>query len=114
MDSEKNIIELMRANGISRNIARVLVALQGSSDLTTKDLMEITGIAQPNVSVAIAWAYKREWVSLKICRETRAGRPYYRYSLSKDFFMIVKEIADDRAQEIASMMNDLKALKAVV
>lgn len=115
MDMEKkDIIELMRANGVSRDIAQLLLTLRESNDLTTKDIMERTGIAQPNVSIAVAWAYKKEWVSLKICRESRAGRPHYSYGLSKDFAEIVREIADNRAQEIACMMNDLKALKAVV
>ena len=115
MDMEnKEIIELMNANGVTRDIARLLIALRTEKDLTTKDITERTGIAQPNVSIAVAWAYKREWVSLEICREARAGRPQYRYALSKDFAEIVREIADDRAQEIAGMMADLKALKAVV
>ena len=108
---KQNIIELMRANGISKDIARILIELQTSDELTTKDIMERTGMAQPSVSIAIAWAYKREWVSLKIGRETRLGRPSYRYSLKKGFPEIIGEIVNERSQEIASMMADLKALQ---
>lgn len=113
MDTEnKEIIELMRVNGVPKDIALLLLGLQGSDGLTQDDITQRTGLRQPSVSIAVAWAYKRKWVSLKILREDRTGRPRYRYSLAKNFQEIVEDIANERAQEIACMMNDLKALKA--
>ncbi len=115
MDTEnKDIIELMRVNGVSKDIARLLLTLQDSGDLTQDDITNRTGLRQPNVSIAGAWAYKRGWKSSKISREARTGRPRYRYSLSKDFKAIVGDIVDERAQEIADMMNDLKALMEAI
>jgi predicted transcriptional regulator len=108
----KEIIELMRVNGVPKDIAQLLLALQNFGGLTQDDITEHTGLRQPSVSIAVAWAYKRKWVKLKIIRKNRTGRPKYCYSLAKDFQTIVEEIAQERAQEIACMMNDLKKLKA--
>lgn len=117
--NDKEIIEILKTNGMNENVAQLLIELRTASGLTQKEIMERTNLHQPEVSIATAQAYQAGWIRYDIFRRkengtNRAGRPYYRYSLSKPFPEIISDVASDRAQAIAGMMDDLKALQAVV
>lgn len=111
---DKEMIDILEVNGVDRNISRILLVLLRCPDLTQKEIVERTGIRQPEVSIATAQAYQAGWIRHNIHkRENSAGRPYYRYALKKPFALIIEDIANDRAREIAKMMDVLRELKAV-
>lgn len=113
--NDKEIVELLETNGTRRRTALVLVGLKNSDGLTANQLMEVTGLSQPEVCVATVQAYHQGWLRLEQGRRpSGSGRPFYRYFLSRPFCEIVEDIADDRAQTIAGMMKKLHALKAAV
>jgi predicted transcriptional regulator len=113
---DKKIVELLTINGVYKNVSILLMELKNvnGQGITQTDLIERTGLNQPAISIATAQAYRDGYLAHTICKKGRGngkGRPFYRYSLAKDFQEIVGDIVNERAQEIAGMMNDLKALK---
>ena len=116
---DRDIIRKLKANGLPKIVATVLVELKNADletwkGLTAKQIQLNTGLSQPQVSQATIYAYSRGWLTVNFPTTKAAGRPMGFYNLSKPFTEIVNEIADSRAQYIAGMMNDLNALRAAV
>lgn len=114
---DRDIIRKLKANGLPRVVATVLIELKNAnieSGLTAKQIQLNTGLSQPQVSQATIYAYSRGWLSVTFPTTKAAGRPMGYYNLSKPFVDLIKEVADARAQTIAGMMDNLNALRAAV
>jgi predicted transcriptional regulator len=114
----KEIVEILKTNGLNENIAQILVELRTSPGLTQREITERLGLYQSQVSTATIQAYRAGMIRYDIHFENnngnrKRGRPIIQYYLKKAFHEVILDIAADRAKVIAEMMDDLRELKAV-
>jgi predicted transcriptional regulator len=108
------LIDLLERNGLSRIDARALSVFIDGRQRATIDIEREACLRQPEVSVAMSYLMGRGWFRQELIRkETGKGRPSIIYHLAKAFSEICNEIARERGTAIATMMNDLNALRAV-
>ncbi len=71
---------LMRL-GTSRVEAELVACLLAESPLPTKDILDRTGLRQPEVSVGMRTLRERGWVESEPIPREGKGRPMHRYAL---------------------------------
>jgi predicted transcriptional regulator len=83
--SKRTIPELQRALqklGAKRVEAALLAALAGGGAVGTRELVQRTGLRQPEVSVGMKVLRQRGWVEAHSVRGTGKGRPMHEYRLT--------------------------------
>ena len=99
-EMEELVSLLMRLN-LKRPIARTLAFLIDGEEYTSHEIERISGLRQPEVSVAMKYLSKRKWISQREYKKENAkGRPVKLYKLKlpmSDIITIIeKEILEDR------------------
>lgn len=108
------LIELLERNGLPRIDARALSVFRDGRQRMSIAIESEAGLRQPEVSVAMSSLIARGWFKQELVKkETGKGRPFIVYHLAKPFGEICDEIAGERGRNIAGMMQDLNALRAV-
>ncbi len=91
---EKNeeITDTLISLGMSRSVARILSYLQTGDEVTSVDLEKVTGLRQPEVSVAMRELKEHGWINEREGKKPGKGRPYKIYSLKVSFDEIIAQI----------------------
>ncbi len=91
---EKNeeITDTLISLGMSRPVARILSYLQTGDEVTSVDLEKVTGLRQPEVSVAMRELKEHGWINEREGKKPGKGRPYKIYSLKVSFDEIIARI----------------------
>ncbi|VVB88231.1 MarR family protein [uncultured archaeon] len=91
---EKNeeITDTLISLGMSRPVARILSYLQTEDEVTSVDLERVTGLRQPEVSVAMRELKEHGWINEREGKKPGKGRPYKIYSLKVSFDEIIAQI----------------------
>lgn len=110
---QTSFVKLLTANGLQPNAARVLACFTEDDVLTALDLETMARLRQPEVSQATTYLIERGWLSYDRVRKEGRGRPVHHYHLAKSWGEICEEIVCERGRDIAGMMQDLNALRAV-
>lgn len=108
------LITLLERNGLSRTEARALSVFVDGQGRTSARIESEAGLRQPEVSVAMNSFVARGWFRQATVKKVGKGRPSIVYHLAKPFSEICDDIAGERGRDIAGMMNDLNALRAVM
>jgi predicted transcriptional regulator len=76
------MIELLQKLNISRPIALTLACLEKSEKITSQKIERLTGLRQPEVSVAMRYLRKNNWIEFSEEKQSIGkGRPTKLYSL---------------------------------
>lgn len=70
--------------GAKRVEAALVASLAGGQPLGTRDIVEKTGLRQPEVSVGMQELRDRHWVAFDAVPRQGKGRPMHRYRLVAD------------------------------
>lgn len=100
----ETLAALLKANGIPDGHARVLGCFSNGGGLTQDDLGRLTGLHQPDVSVATRALTGRGWLD---CSQITAGngRSVNVYWLAQDMRIIVRDIVRERNRQIDEQME---------
>ncbi len=90
---------LMRL-GTGRVEAELVACLLEHSPLATKEILGLTGLRQPEVSVGMRTLRERGWTSSEPIPREGKGRPMHRYSLEVSGAAIYKHYAGAAQQQI--------------
>jgi predicted transcriptional regulator len=101
-DGMKRRVDLLVANGLPKYEAAVLVCVAARGEMTTYDLVVMTGLQQPVISVTTTSLAERGWLS-RVKHDTPRGRPYYTYELGMPMQDIIREIVTARSSELRAM-----------
>lgn len=107
------IIALLERNGLPHNEARVLAVFKDGRPRTSVDIEREALLRQPEVSVTMNALVMYGWFRQELEKVVGKGRPRIIYHLAKEYNDICGDIARERGMKIASMMQDLNALRAV-
>ena len=78
------LAEALQRLGAKRVEAALVASLADGEPLGTRDIVEKTGLRQPEVSVGMQELRQRHWVSFDAVPRVGKGRPMHRYKLIAD------------------------------
>ncbi|MBE0522536.1 MAG: ArsR family transcriptional regulator [Candidatus Methanoperedenaceae archaeon] len=110
-DSDEEIVEILISSGMSRPAARTLAYLQKVDKSTSVDLERVTGLRQPEVSIAMKELKPFDWIDENEEKKPGKGRPNKVYSLKVGFKDIIAYIEKQQKKAIDDGMASIRRLK---
>ncbi len=112
-EKDEEIVDDLISLGMSRPIARILSYLKNVSEATSSDLERITGLRQPEVSIAMKQLKEYDWINAKEEKKPGKGRPYRIYSLKVKFNDIITQIEKQKKKAIADVLFKIQRLNVL-
>src|SRR4030043_923337 len=88
----EEIADVLTSLGLSRPIAKTLSYLKDLKEATSVELERVTGLRQPEVSIAMRELKERDWINEREEKKQGKGRPYKIYSLKVGFNDIIAQL----------------------
>ncbi|MDP8011382.1 MAG: ArsR family transcriptional regulator [Thermoplasmata archaeon] len=112
MDEKFNeLSEILIQLGLPKNVAKTLAYLKYHDETMAVDIEFNAGLRQPEVSVAIQYLLKKGWIKRKNIKKEGKGRPVRLYRLAKPFEEIIKEIENEKKDNITKIEMLVDKLK---
>jgi predicted transcriptional regulator len=107
----EEIADVLTSLGLSRPIAKTLSYLKDLREVTSVELERVTGLRQPEVSIAMRDLRERDWISEREEKKPGKGRPYKIYSHKKSFKEIIAYFEKQKIKEFNEIQSNIKNLK---
>ena len=112
MDKKDNeIIDILTRIGMTKNTAKVFVAIKELNNPDTKQIMLFTSIMQPQISVAVRQLIDMGYVESKTEQTENRGRPISYFSLRKTIDEIIFDIEETVQKKIDAEKQNIERLK---
>ena len=112
MDEQDNeIVNILTRTGMAKNTAKVFVAIKELDNSDTKQIMQFTGIMQPQISVAVRQLIDMGYVESKTEQTENRGRPISYFSLKKSINEIIFDIEETVQRKIDAKKQDIERLR---
>ncbi len=108
--NDAGLAECLVALGAGRVEAHLLACILAESPLPTKDILERTGLRQPEVSVGMRTLRERGWIASEPIPREGKGRPMHRYALAtstEEVYGHYARMAQARMAELREAMQEL-------
>ena len=113
-EKDEEIADVLTSLGLSRPIAKTLSYLKDLKEATSTELERVTGLRQPEVSIAMRDLKERDWISEREEKRPGKGRPYKIYSLKTSFKDITAYFEEQTMKEFNEMQLTIKRLKELI
>lgn len=115
MDSnDHEMIKLFKKLNINRPIAITLTCLVKGKGITSQKIEMVTGLRQPEVSVAMRYLQKNNWIEIREEKTSEGkGRPTKLYSLIVPMNQIINVFEEKILEESSLVLRNIEALKQV-
>ena len=117
-EKEYSVIDMLQGLGLPRTEATAIVCLKDCKELKSQHIELISGLRQPEVSIAIRPLKERGWVDEQSEKMNKGkGRPVKFYRLTVPFLQIIRTLEeeflrDNKEKEIA--LRRLRELKTIL
>ena len=112
MDEKDNeIVNILTRIGMARNTAQVFVAIKELNNPDTKQIMQFTGIMQPQISVAVRQLINMGYVESKTEQTENRGRPISYFSFKNSITDIINGIELMVEKRINAEKRELERLR---
>jgi len=112
MDEKDNeIVNILTRTGMARNTAKIFVAIKELDNPDTKQIMQFTGIMQPQISVAVRQLIDMGYVESKTDQTENRGRPISYFSLKKSMSEIINDMEMIVQERINTEKQNIERLK---
>jgi predicted transcriptional regulator len=105
------LAKYLMMSDIPRSVAYTLVYIKDKGEITSVEIERETGLRQPEVSIAMQWLRRKNWIVKRNMKKEGKGRPIHGYKLSRDFNEILEEIINEREKKIDDIKNTINQLK---
>lgn len=113
-ENGEEIAYVLSSLGLSRPIAKTLSYLKDLREATSVDLERVTGLRQPEVSIAMRDLKERDWISEREEKKPGKGRPFKIYSLKMDFKEIIANFEKQKMKEFNEIQSNITRLKELI
>ncbi|HLF15940.1 MAG TPA: ArsR family transcriptional regulator [Candidatus Thermoplasmatota archaeon] len=103
--------EALQRLGARRVEAALVASLAEAGPLGTRDIVERTGLRQPEVSVGMRLLREREWVETEAVARSGKGRPMHRYKLVAPPASVRRHYEVQGQRSVASLEGAVQLLK---
>ena len=115
---EKNheMIELLKKLNIVRPVALTLICLSSinRNEITSREIERVSGLRQPEVSIAMKYLHKNNWVEMKEeKKDTGKGRPVKLYKLIISLDEIISNIESEIISKNRNLLKNIEKLKSI-
>lgn len=110
--NQVDLCDALQRLGIPRVEAHLVAFLRDNDDASTPDVMEATGLRQPEVSVGMRGLAARGWVAVEQVPREGKGRPMNRYKRRVDPSPMRGHYADHAKRAMASLERALRDVQA--
>ena len=111
-EKEYSVIDMLQSLGLPRTEATAIVCLKDCRELRSLHIELVSGLRQPEVSVAMRPLRDRGWVDERSEKKNKGkGRPVKYYQLTVPFPQIVKVLEDEFLRSNEEKINALKRLR---
>jgi predicted transcriptional regulator len=95
-EKEYSVIDMLQCLGLPRTEATVIVCLKNCKELKSQHIELISGLRQPEVSVAMHPLKERGWIAERSEKKNKEkGRPVKYYQLTAPFLQIIKTLEEE-------------------
>jgi len=111
---EYEMIELFRRINVSRPIAVTLACLAKGREISSQSIEMVSGLRQPEVSVAIRYLRKNDWIDIREEKRSKGkGRPIQLYRLTVPMGIVVSKIEEEIIAESKLVLENIERLKQI-
>ncbi|MCD5425896.1 MAG: transcriptional regulator [Methanosarcinaceae archaeon] len=115
---EKNheMIELLKKLNIARPVALTLVCLSSidKTEITSREIERITGLRQPEVSIAMRHLRKNNWIEIREeKKDSGKGRPIKLYNLIVSLDKIISNIELEVISKNTDLLKNIEKFKSM-
>lgn len=111
-EKEYSIIDMLQSLGLPRTEATAIVCLKDCRELRSLHIELVSGLRQPEVSVAMRPLRDRGWVDERSEKKNKGkGRPVKYYQLTVPFPQIVQVLEEEFLKSNIEKINALKRLR---
>ena len=111
-EKEYTVIDMLQTLGLPRTEATAIVCLKDCSELRSLHIEIVSGLRQPEVSVAMRPLKERGWVDERSEKKSKGkGRPVKYYQLILPFPQIVETLEDEFLKDNMDKMTALRRLR---
>lgn len=111
-EKEYSIIDMLQSLGLPRTEATAIVCLKDCNELRSLHIELVSGLRQPEVSVAMRPLRDRGWVDERSEKKNKGkGRPVKYYQLTVPFPEIVQILEQEFLKDNTEKMIALKRLR---
>jgi len=111
-EKEYSIIDMLQSLGLPRTEATAIVCLKDCKELRSLHIELVSGLRQPEVSVAMRPLRDRGWVDERSEKKNKGkGRPVKYYQLTVPFPSIVQVLEEEFLRDNTEKMIALKRLR---
>lgn len=111
-EKEYSIIDMLQSLGLPRTEATAIVCLKDCRELRSLHIELVSGLRQPEVSVAMRPLRDRGWVDERSEKKSKGkGRPVKYYQLITPFPQIVQTLEGEFLKENREKMEALRRLR---
>ncbi len=103
-EKEDELVSLLIAIGMKKNIAKMLVFLATTPVATSRAIERGTDMRQPEVSVAIKYLTEHGWTRNCESPPENKGRPIKVYELAKPLSIIIDSIGKEKEKKVDSQI----------
>ena len=111
---DKKIVDVFSDLGVPKNFAKTLMYISQVDECHSSDIEHGAGLRQPEVSVAMQELRRRGWVSRRNQKKEGKGRPIYVYKLESSLDDILREIEQEKLEEVNAIKKDIEELKTLI
>ncbi|AKB12279.1 Predicted transcriptional regulator [Methanosarcina thermophila] len=111
-EKDYSIIDMLQSLGLPRTEATALVCLKDCKELRSLHIEHVSGLRQPEVSVAMRPLRERGWVNERSEKKNKGkGRPVKYYQLTVPFTEIIKALEEEFLKDNKEKLTALKRLR---
>lgn len=111
-EKEYSVIDMLQSLGLPRTEATAIVCLKDCRELRSLHIELVSGLRQPEVSVAMRPLRDRGWVDERSEKKNKGkGRPVKYYQLTVPFPQIVLTLEEEFLKNNTEKMSALKRLR---
>jgi predicted transcriptional regulator len=111
-EKEYSIIDMLQSLGLPRTEATAIVCLKNCRELRSLHIELVSGLRQPEVSVAMRPLRDRGWVDERSEKKNKGkGRPVKYYQLTVPFPQIIKVLEEEFIEDSKEKIIALRRLR---
>jgi len=101
------LVTSLRALGMTRNEAPLVVYLSGVEMATSREIESGTGLRQPEASIGMKMLRSRDWIREDEIKSEKKGRPTKVYALRVALAEIVKYLEEKKVRDANLAMTSI-------
>ncbi len=110
-DETEEIAETLKALNMGRATSLTLACLKDGNKIITKDIEKLTGLRQPEVSIATKELNTLGWITSSARKKDGKGRPEKVFFLNRKFSDIITYLEEQQKQKATETKEKLDRLK---